>query len=53
VQKGTFHLNETVGKKKDIFQPRVIPKVDYKNILLLAYYRNNLIHLFINEAFIA
>lgn len=53
VKKGTFHLNETVGKKKDIFEPRVIPKVDYKNILLLSYYRNNLIHLFINEAFIS
>jgi 1-acyl-sn-glycerol-3-phosphate acyltransferase len=51
--KGTYHLNETVGKKKDIFQPRVIPKIDYKNILLLGYYRNNLIHIFLNEAFIA
>lgn len=46
-------MNETVSKKKDIFEPRVIPKVDYKNILLLAYYRNNLIHLFINEALIS
>lgn len=53
VKKGTYHLNETVSKKKDIFEPRVIPKVDYKNILLLSYYRNNLIHLFINEAFIS
>jgi len=53
VTKGTFHLNETVGKKKEIFEPRVKPKVDYKNILLLSYYRNNLIHHFINEAFIS
>lgn len=53
VRKGTNHLNETVSKKKDIFEPRVIPKIDYKNILLLSYYRNNLIHLFINEALIA
>lgn len=53
VRKGTYHLNETVGKKKDIFEPRVIPKVDYKNILLLSYYRNNLIHVFIAEAFIS
>lgn len=51
--KGTFHLNETVGKKKEVFEPRVIPKVDYKNILLLGYYRNNLIHHFINEALIS
>ena len=52
VKKGTFHLNETVGTKKDIIEPRVTPNIDYKNILLLSYYRNNLIHLFINEAFI-
>ena len=52
VKKGTYHLNETVGSKKDIIEPRVTPNVDYKNILLLSYYRNNLIHLFINEAFI-
>lgn len=53
VRKGTSHLDETVSKKKDIFEPRVIPKIDYKNILLLSYYRNNMIHLFINEAFVA
>ena len=53
VAKGTFHLNETVGKKKDVFEPRVIPKIDYKNILLLGYYRNNLMHHFINEALVA
>lgn len=28
-------------------------KGDYKNILMLAYYRNNLSHIFINESFIA
>lgn len=53
MKKGTFHLNETVSKKKDIFEPRVVPKVDYKNILLLSYYRNNLVHLFISEAIIS
>ena len=53
VQKGTFHLNETVSKKKDVFEPRVTPNVDYKNILLLSYYRNTLIHLFIQEAFVS
>lgn len=53
MKKGTFHLNETISKKKDIFEPRVSPKVDYKNILLLSYYRNNLVHLFISEAIIS
>lgn len=53
MKKGTFHLSETVTKKKDIFEPRVVPKVEYKNILLLGYYRNNLIHIFISEALIS
>lgn len=38
MKKGTYHLNEIVGKK---------------NIILLSYYRNNLVHLFIKEAFIS
>jgi glycerol-3-phosphate O-acyltransferase len=42
-----------VGKKKGVFEPRVTPNIDYKNILLLSYYRNNLIHLFIQEAFVS
>jgi glycerol-3-phosphate O-acyltransferase len=53
IQKAIEQLGESVGKKKDYFEPKVVPKVDYKNILLLAYYRNNLIHVFINEAIIA
>jgi 1-acyl-sn-glycerol-3-phosphate acyltransferase len=53
VKKGTFHLNETVTKTKDTFELRVVPKVEYKNILLLSYYRNNLIHIFIYEALIS
>lgn len=39
--------------KKDVFSPQVKANKDYKNILMLAYYRNNLIHLFLNEAYIA
>lgn len=39
--------------KKDVFSPYVKANMDYKNILMLAYYRNNLVHLFLNEAYIA
>ena len=28
-------------------------KKDYKNVLMLAYYRNNIAHVFLNEAYIA
>lgn len=53
VKKAIEQLADSVGKKKDHFEPKVLPKVDYKNILLLAYYRNNLVHVFINEALIS
>jgi glycerol-3-phosphate O-acyltransferase len=26
---------------------------DFKNIMMLAYYRNNLVHVFINDAYIS
>lgn len=47
------HLNKIVDRKRDVFEPSVVPRVDYKNILMLSYYRNNLNHFFINEAYIA
>lgn len=47
------YLENFVDMKKDVFSPYVKANLDYKNILMLAYYRNNLIHLFINEAYIA
>lgn len=41
--RGTIHamqyLEEFVRKKRDIFEPFVSPKVDYKNFLMLAYYK--------------
>mmetsp|Transcript_23364 Transcript_23364/g.17792 ORF Transcript_23364/g.17792 Transcript_23364/m.17792 type:complete len:213 (+) Transcript_23364:116-754(+) len=36
-----------------MFEPHVKAQNDYKNVLMLSYYRNNLCHLFVNEAFIA
>ena len=47
------HLEQLVNRKKDIFHPSVSAKADYKNILLLSYYRNQLIHIFLNEAICA
>lgn len=42
-----------MDRKRDIFEPSVALKADYKNYLLLSYYRNALIHLFIQEAVVA
>jgi glycerol-3-phosphate O-acyltransferase len=39
--------------KHDRLSPQVKANKDYKNYLMLAYYRNNLIHLFLNECYIA
>lgn len=45
-------LTEFVKKKRDVFEPSVSPKVDYKNILMLAYYKNTLVHVFLKEMII-
>jgi glycerol-3-phosphate O-acyltransferase len=36
-----------------VFEPSVAAKKGDKSILMLTYYRNNLIHLFVEEALIA
>jgi glycerol-3-phosphate O-acyltransferase len=46
-------LKGYLERKKDVFSPQVTAKSDYKNVLMLSYYRNNLSHIFINEAYIA
>ena len=43
-------LSNVITHKKDMFSLSFSPKVDYKNILLLAYYRNSLVSAFSNEA---
>lgn len=42
-------LGEFVKKNKDVFEPFVSPRIDYKNLLMLAYYKNTLTHIFIKE----
>jgi glycerol-3-phosphate O-acyltransferase len=39
-------------KKRDIMQPSITPNVDYKNFLMLGYYRNPINHIFFNEGLI-
>jgi len=53
VRQSLVYLRSFIERKKDIFEPSVTAKKDYKNILMLAYYRNNLVHLFLNETYVA
>ena len=46
-------LKDFIKRKQDVFVPQVKAKEDYKNILMLANYRNNLIQVFLNESYIA
>jgi len=45
-------LKEYFERKRDILEPSVTPKVDYKNYLMLGYYRNPLNHIFFNEGLV-
>ena len=47
------YLGSFIDMRKDVFTPYVKANMDYKNILMLSYYRNNLIHLFLNESYLA
>lgn len=46
-------LDKIIMRKKDMFGLSVTPKVDYKNVLLLSYYRNALLNTFADEAIMA
>lgn len=46
-------LSGFVDRKRDVFEPSVQAKKGDKSILMLAYYRNNLIHHFVNDALVA
>ncbi len=47
------HLGSMVSLKRSVLEPSVSANKDYKNILMLAYYRNGIVHLFLNEAYVA
>lgn len=53
VRNALKYLETFVDIKKDVFAPTVKITNDYKNIQMLAYYRNSIIHLFLNECYIA
>lgn len=42
-------MSEYLDKKRDIIEPKIVPHKDYKNYLMLGYYRNPLNHIFFNE----
>ena len=46
-------LDKIIVRKKDMFGLSVTPKIDYKNVLLLSYYRNALLNTFANEAILS
>jgi glycerol-3-phosphate O-acyltransferase len=47
------YLQDFLESKREIYEPLISTKTGEKSILMLAYYRNNLTHVFINEAEIA
>jgi glycerol-3-phosphate O-acyltransferase len=53
VKLGIAHLKAFLERKKDVFEPSVSPRVDYKNILMLSYYKNYIIKYFTAEAYVA
>ena len=46
-------LKDYLSIKKDFIEIDLQAKSSYKNLLMLSYYKNNLVHVFMNEAFIA
>jgi len=53
VRNAIYHLNQAVAHKKDMFEPSVSLANDYKNILLLSFYRNTMQHIFAEESLLA
>lgn len=51
VRQALSHL--PLKKHKDIFKVSVEVRADYQDILLLSYYRNTLIHLFVTQSYVA
>lgn len=53
VETSLSYLKNLVERKRDIIVPQVHGTNGPKNLLMLAYYRNNLSHVFVPEALIA
>jgi len=50
---GTKHMSQCFKKAKDVLDNKISVNQDFDSILLLHYYRNGIVHLFVNEALIA
>lgn len=53
VQQALAHINDSVVRKKDLFETKITIKNDFRSILMLSYYRNGLMHVFFKEAYCA
>jgi glycerol-3-phosphate O-acyltransferase len=53
LEKCLTYLKDFIDNKRDILEPSISAKKGQASLLMLSYYRNNLIHLFIQEAQIA
>jgi glycerol-3-phosphate O-acyltransferase len=47
------HVNNYLEVKKSANELTYKIKKNYKNLMMMAYYRNNLVHVFLNESLIA
>jgi glycerol-3-phosphate O-acyltransferase len=53
IKNSLSYLKECLNIKKDFIEIKLNSKSCYKNLLMLSFYKNNLIHVFLNEAMIA
>ena len=53
VQQALAHINDSVVRKRDLFEPKITIKNDFRSMLMLSYYRNALMHVFFKEAYCA
>ena len=45
------YLTKFIDVKRNMYEPNVTPNKDYKNILMLGYYRNVLVHHFLLDSY--
>ena len=53
VQHALNHINDSVIRKKDLFEPKITLKNEFRSVLMLSYYRNAIMHIFFKEAYCA
>jgi glycerol-3-phosphate O-acyltransferase len=54
MEEGLKHISQCFTTRKDQFKNiRYSPAKSYDELLLLGYYKNGLVHVFVNEAFVS